>query len=154
MSEEKKYLAEAVKDGTFDFQKRSINKKDKTVIKRIASALPKTRIDYVLVKKKGFVLKENGMSTHDGKEIEDNELYTVYQKKEIKTNQYKKLIDCWKVYSSPVGIVFYGISLFPDKRTHNQWVEIVNQYFNTNYPPLYPDDYCYEEDKSDDKQEG
>ena len=153
MSKEKKYLAECVKDGTFDFQKRKITKSDKAILKRIASALPEKTVDYVRRKIVGHKLKENGMTSIDGKEIDDDEFYLVYEKKNIKVNQLKKLIDSWKVYSSPVGVIFYGASMFPNEKTHNKWVEIINEYFGTDYPPLYPEDYFDEKD-SDDKQEG
>ena len=136
-----KYLAELAKEGTLDLQSRPINKSDKIILKRIAKALPNTSTANELERVVGYKLKENGMTTIDSKDIVDDKIYTVYAKKQIKVNQYKKLVESWKVYESPLGVVFYGCSMFPNKETHNQWCEIINDCFGTTYPPLYPDDY-------------
>lgn len=150
--EHTKYLGEAVKDGTFDFQKRNMTKADKAIIKRIASALPNTTMTHVRRKVIGSKLLENGMTSIEGSPINDDEFYVVYENKRIKINQVKKLIGAWKIYSSPVGIIFYGISMFPNEETHNDWVDIINEYFGTSYPPLYPPDYLYKKKDNDPKE--
>ena len=141
-----KYLAELAKDGELDLEKRQITKGDKAILKRIAKVLPNISTANELEKVVGSKLKENGMTTIEGKEIDDDKVYTVYANKQIKVNQYKRLIEAWKVYESPLGIIFYCCTMFGDEH-HNNFVHIVNEYFSTNYAPLYPPDYEY--DKSE-----
>mgnify|MGYP003676769401 FL=1 len=147
MEKIKKTLAQAIKDGSVPQYNRKMSKWTARMLTAISVNLPRTQMVARLKRATGAELIEDGVETNDGVEINLTEEYTVFENVPTKVNHLKRLKKAYEMSNSPLEVIFYGFK-FIQEDYRNEWISIVNDAFNTDYPPAYLDDVEGEESES------
>lgn len=136
---EAKTLKEAIETKSLPKYNRKLTKKTTNLLEVIARNLPKEVPVNRLSTVKGSQLLEDGATNIGDVEINPEEEYTVMEAVVQKVNHFKRLKEAWELDSSPLHVIFYGFK-FIGNEFKNEWIEVINSSFNTDYPLAYPED--------------
>lgn len=142
---EAKTLKEAIENKSLPKYNRKLTKKTVALLEVIARNFPKEVPINRLANVKGSDLLEDGATNIGEAEINPEEEYTVMETVVTKVNHLKRLKEAWEMSNSPLHIIFYGFK-FIGNEYKNEWIEVINDSFNTSYPPAYLEDADETED--------
>lgn len=132
--ENKITLAQAIKENLVPKYNRKRNKDIDKLLVAIGKNLPDTQIVNQLKKVSGLDLIADNVETIEEEAIDPNKEYTVFEAVETKVNQVKRLKQAYDTTNSPFNVIFYGFK-FIGEEYKNEWIEIINDVFNTSYQP-------------------
>ena len=139
METEQITLAEAIEKKCLPKYNRKLTKRTKELLDVIGGSLPEYTYVQRLAKVTGKDLIEDDADKIGEDDIDPSEEYTVFEKVKTKVNHSKRLRKAWKMSNSPFNVILYGFK-FMDNSYKNEWIEIINETFKTNYPLAYLDD--------------
>ena len=131
--EEKLTLAQAIQQDCVPKYNKKRSKKINTLLAAIGRNLPEQQLIPRLKKVLGSELIEDKADSIGGEAIDPKKEYTVFENIPTKVNHLKRLKQAWDMSNSPFNVIFYGFK-FIREDFKNEWIEVINDAFNTEYP--------------------